>query len=234
MAVASVAAWAAACSRSSGTPPPPPRDAAPAGSIASAAPQSSARAPGPDPEAVDALVHDETHRPTVGPSASLESICKAPCVVAWRRTTTRGPILEVAIFAPRELGDPRDGPGLRYEFLALRTARGWFAEPRSERPDPNRSYTPFDRVRDLDDGVLVALRDRAIQSIDEHVPPRISYYPERERAVHCNTDSAGVPACTRRISVREECAGGATADAGCRLPRWVRVDVAEDKGRIGN
>ncbi len=138
------------------------------------------------------------------------------------------------MFAPREPGDPRDGPGPRYEFLALRTARGWFAEPRSGRPDPNRSSTPFDRVRDLDDGVLVALRDRAIQSIDERVPPRITYYPERERVVHCNTDGAGVPACTLRIPVREECAGGATADAGCRLPRWVRVDVAEDKGRTGD
>jgi hypothetical protein len=234
MALASFAAWASACSRSSGLPPPPAKDAAPAASVAAVAPQTSARAPAPDQDAADALVRGETHWPTVGPSASLDGICKAPCVVAWRRTTTRGPILEVAVFAPSELGDPRDRSGMHYEFLALRTARGWFAEPRSDRPQPNRSYTPFDRVRDLDDGVLVAVRDQAIRSIDEHVPPRISYEPERERAVHCNTDAAGVPACTRRIPVREECAGGSTADGGCLHPRWVRVDAAEDKGRTGN
>jgi hypothetical protein len=232
MAVASVAVWASACSRCSGPPSPSSKDAGAAASITSAAPQSSARAPAPEHAAVDELVRDETHWPTVGPSALLDSLCKAPCVVGWRRTTTRGPILEVAIFAPSGLAEPPDGSGMHYEFLALRTARGWFSERRSDRA--NRSSIPSDRVRDLDNGVLVAVRDRSIRSIDEHSPPRISYYPDRERAVHCTTDAAGVPACTLRIPVREECAGGATADAGCRLPRWVRVVAAEDEGRTGN
>ena len=238
MAVASAALWASACSRSSGPPPPPPKGAAPAPSSASAATRSSARAPAPGQEAVDELVRDEIHWPTLGPSASLDGICKAPCVVAWRRTTTRGPILEVAIFAPSELNDPRNSSDMHHELLALRTARGWFAESRTDNAHHNESYTPFDRVRDLDDGVLVSVRDRAvrIRMIDEHEPPRIEYYPdpERERVVHCNTDAAGVPGCTLRIPVREECVGGATADAGCRLPRWVRVDAAEDRGRTGD
>lgn len=215
MALVLVAASQSACSRSPRGAAPAPEKAPPAASVPFAA-RTSASAPPPGKDAVDELVRGEMHWPLVGPSDLLDNICEASlCVVTWRKTTSRGPILEVAIYAPRELNPLGRGPsGLRREFLALRTARGWFAQQRSPYPEPNLSSIPYDRVHELDDGVLLDIHEQLPpRSIDEHSPPRIEPGPERETTVHCNADAAHVPACTSRIPARSD------ADAGGRGAR---------------
>ena len=204
------AALQSACSRSPREAAPAPEKAPPA---ASAAARPSASAQPPRMDAVENLVRGEIHRLLVGPSALLDDICEPSlCVVAWRKTTSRGPILEVAIYAPRELNPPGRVPSaLHREFLALRTARGWFAQQRSPYPEPNPSSIPHDRIRELDDGVLLDVHEQLPpRSIDEHSPPRIVPGPERETTVHCNADAAHVPACTLRIPAPVD------ADAGGR------------------
>ena len=189
----------------------PTVDASVAAARADTGPSPSS-APSSGSPAIDEFA-GEQHWPFLGPIASLEALCKevddeytrvvappgAGCAIASRRTlSARGPFLEVAVYLPASAFKERRS-GLREEFLALRTSKGWFAQQRSPHDLPRASAIPLDRAQETNGGFLFIVPEQVPVTISERPPVIHGANRTTEKTMHCRTDEQGVPACTIRL-----------------------------------
>lgn len=120
---------------------------------------------------------------------------------AQRNVLTRGPIREIVIYSRTTPGHRPPGP--HEAAIALRTARGWFAERVAPSPPMLPSYTPFERVRETERGIVFSvLEEHVVGVIDGCFGP--TPHPRRrtidrvEKQIHCTASVEGNPSCTGR------------------------------------